>query len=75
MAENVQEPLAGMLAPVSAKVMPVGVADAVPPGQLVSGLAGLAITTLPGKLSVTLTPVMADALALVRVTVKTLVAP
>ena len=68
-AEKVQEPLAGKLAPPSARVIPAGVAVTTPPAHVVAALAGLAITMPLGKLSEALTPVTTVALGLVRVTV------
>ena len=69
-AENVQDPDAGKVAPLSDSVIPETAADAVPPGQLVVALAGFAITMPLGKLSVTLAPVMVVPFGLVKVTVK-----
>ena len=68
-AVTVQEPLAGIVAPVNARVVPEGAAVTVPPVQVVLALAGLAMVMPLGRLSVTLAPVMAVALGLVRVTV------
>ena len=69
-AAKVQEPLAGMLAPLKVRVVPPAVAAALPPAQVVAALAGLARVMPLGKLSVTATPVMTVALALDRVTVR-----
>ena len=56
-------------------VVPAGVAATLPPVHVVAALAGLATVILLGKLSVTLTPVMAVAFGLLNVTVTRVTPP
>ena len=74
-AVKVHEPLAGIVPPLNASVEPEGTAVAAPPVQVVLVFAGLAMVIPLGKLSVTLTSVIAVVLGLLRVTVRVVFPP
>ncbi len=71
---TVHEPLAGMLAPESATLLPLLAAVTVPPAHVVAPLATAVFTRPAGYVSVNAAPVIGLAFALVNVIVSTEVA-